>query len=208
MADPPERVSSDQNEEIMRATYRALREHGYADLTIKRIAAEYGKSTAAVHYHYETKADLLAAFLEFVLDQFVEPIHEVETTDPERRLELLLDKLLVDPEDHRDLLVAMVAMQSQAPYEEAFGDRFRQNDEYVRYLLRTVIDHGITEGVFEDVDAEHVARALMTIVDGARTRSVVLDDDATLETARRAAAEYVSAVLLGDGSDSGDGDGE
>ncbi|WP_248517812.1 TetR/AcrR family transcriptional regulator [Salinarchaeum laminariae] len=196
MDDPPERSSSDPDEEIMRATYRALREHGYADLTIKRIAAEYGKSTAAIHYHYETKDDLLAAFLDFILDQFVETIHEVETTAPEERLDLLLDKLLVAPQDHPDLLIAMLEMRSQAPYKPAFGERFQQNEEYVRYVLRTVIDHGISEGVFADVDAEHVARSLLTIVDGARTRAVVLDDTTPLETARRTAAEYVGAVLL------------
>ena len=196
MADPPGRSFSDASEEIMRATYRALCEHGYADLTVKRIAEEYGKSTAAVHYHYDTKDDLLAAFLDFVLDQFVDAIHEVETTHPEQRLELLLDKLLVDLEDHQDLLVAMLELRSQAPYKDAFSERFEQNDEYVRYLLRTVIDHGIDEGVFTDVDAEHTARALMMIVDGARTRAVVLDDVGALTTARQTADEYVSAVLL------------
>ncbi|GAB3690658.1 TetR family transcriptional regulator C-terminal domain-containing protein [Salinarchaeum chitinilyticum] len=196
MADTPERSSSDPDEEIMRATYRALREHGYADLTIKRIAAEYGKSTAAIHYHYDTKDDLLAAFLDFILDQFVETIHEVETTAPEERLDLLLDKLLVTPQDHPDLLIAMLEMRSQAPYKPAFSERFQQNDEYVRYVLRTVIDHGISEGVFADADAEHVARSLLTIVDGARTRAVVLDDTAALETARRTAEEYVTSILL------------
>jgi len=98
-------------------------------------------------------------------------MHEFQTTAPEQRLELLLDKLLVAPEDHHDLLIAMLEMQSQAPYKEAFADRFQQNDEYVQYLLRTVIDHGISEDTFSDVDSEHVARAFMTIVDGGRTRA-------------------------------------
>ena len=204
MADPTDRSSSDADEAIMRATYRALQEHGYADLTIKRIAEEYGKSTAAVHYHYDTKDELLAAFLDYLLDTFVDMIHEVETTDPEQRLDLLLDKLLVAPEDHQDLLIAVLEMRSQAPYTETFAERFEQNDEYIRYMLRTVIDHGITEGVFSDVNAEHAARALMTIVDGGRTRAVVLDESDTLTTARRTADEYVNAILRGET----DGDGE
>lgn len=198
MAEPPERTSSDPDEEIMRATYRALQEHGYADLTIKRIAEEYGKSTAAVHYHYDTKDDLLAAFLDYILDQFVQTIHDVETTDPEQRLKLLLDKLLVNPQDHHDMLIAMLEMRSQAPYKEAFAVRFQQNDEYVRYMLKSLIDHGISEGVFTDVDSKHVARALMTIVDGSRARAVVLDETDSLPTARRAADEYVNAVLRAD----------
>ena len=196
MGDPPDRSFSDAEEEVLRATYSALREHGYADLTIKRIADEYGKSTAAVHYHYDTKEELLAAFLDYVLQQFVDTIHEVETTDPDERLTLLLDQLLVELEDHLDLLVAILEMRSQAPYKETFSERFQQNDEYIRYMLRTVIADGIRQGVFDDdVDAEHAAGALMTIVDGARTRAVVLDDPDALATARRTAEEYVESVL-------------
>lgn len=195
MVDSPGRSSPDADDAIMRATYRALREHGYADLTIKRIADEYGKSTAAVHYHYDTKDDLLATFLDFLLGRFKDAVHEVEITDPERRLELLLDKLLVDPEDHGDLLVAMLEMRSQAPYNDTFSERFRQNDEYIRYMLETVIEQGIDAGVFDEVDAAHVASALLTIVDGARTRAAVLDDPVALATARRAADEYVTAIL-------------
>lgn len=196
MADPPSETGSEQHEEIMRATYQALCEYGYADLTIQRIADEYGKSTAAVHYHYETKEDLLTAFLDYVLDSFKQTVHEVETTDPEERLELLLDKLLVDPDDHQDLLVAILEMRSQAPYKPRFRERFQQNDEYIRYLFETVIDQGIQQGLFNDVDAEHVARALITINDGGRTRSVVLDEDRALATARETAEEYVDAILL------------
>jgi len=199
MADPPPRPDSDPDEEIMRATYEVLCEYGYAGLTIQRIAEAYGKSTAAVHYHYDTKDDLLAAFLDYILGRFRDAVHEVETTDPERRLDLLLDRLLVDSEDHRDLLVAILEMRSQAPYVDAFAERFQQNDEYVRYMLRTVIDHGVREGAFAEADAEHVASALLTIVDGARTRAVVLDDPDALATARRAADEYVTAVLLDEG---------
>lgn len=195
MADSSEETSSEQNEAIMRATYRALRDHGYADLTVERIAAEYGKSTAAVHYYYDTKEELLADFLDYLLAEFVDALHGVETTDPERRLHLLLDELLVRPQGNRDLSVALLEMRSQAPYTESFRERLRQNDDYVRYVLKAVINHGIDEGAFDEVDADHVTRALMTIVDGGRTRAVVLGETAALETARQTADEYVDATL-------------
>ncbi|MDT3437720.1 TetR/AcrR family transcriptional regulator [Haloarcula sp. 1CSR25-25] len=195
MTAPSDRTFSEPDEAIMEATYRALREHGYADLTIQRIADEYGKSTAAVHYYYDTKDELLAAFLDYLLERFVDSIQDVETTDPEERLEVLLDELLIKPQENPDLSVALLEMRSQAPYKETFSERFKQNDEYIRYMLKAVVNHGIDEGVFNDVDADHVTRSLMTIVDGARTRAVVLDDSDGLETARRTAREYVDAML-------------
>lgn len=179
----------------MEATYRAIREHGYADLTMQTIAREYGKTTAAIHYHYETKEDLISAFLEFLLDRFVDHVHSVDTTDPAERLDLLLDRLLTDREDHYDFLIAMLEMRSQAPYNEMIREQLQHNEDYIRYLLRTVIRDGQEAGVFADVDPEHVARTLMMIVDGARIRYVTLGDEDTLRRARRAADEYVDRFL-------------
>ena len=39
----------------MEATYRALCEHSYANLTTEKIAAETDLSKAALHYHYGIK---------------------------------------------------------------------------------------------------------------------------------------------------------
>lgn len=195
MAGPTDRTFSEPETEIMEGTYRALREYGYADLTMKHIAEECDKSTAALHYHYDTKDDLLVAFLDYILEQFVAAIQAVEVTDPAERLDILLDRLLAAPADHPELLVAMLEMRIQAPYNDAFRDRFQQNDEYVRYMLKAAINHGIDEGEFADVDAQHVTQVLMTIVDGARTRAVVFDDSQALEIARSAADEYLDAVL-------------
>ena len=57
-------------EEIMRATYLALCEHGYASLTIQRISDEFPKSKSLIYHHYDGKDDLLIDFLEFVLERF------------------------------------------------------------------------------------------------------------------------------------------
>ncbi|GAA0475047.1 hypothetical protein GCM10008985_34420 [Halococcus dombrowskii] len=53
-------------EEIMDATYRALCKHGYAALRMQDIADETTKSKAALHYHYDSKHDLLLSFLDYI----------------------------------------------------------------------------------------------------------------------------------------------
>jgi len=180
---------------IMEATYRALCERGYAALTMQDIAEEYGKSTAAIHYYYDTKDDLLAAFLEYLLDRFIEHVRDVDPSDPSERLSLLLDRLLTEREDDVAFMVAMLEMRAQAPYRTVVREQFAQNDEYVRGLLQRVVSEGIEAGVFADADPRLVARSLMTIVDGARTRFVVFEADDALGDARRTAEEYVTAVL-------------
>lgn len=196
MASPSASDRSETKRAIMEATYRAIREHGYAGLTMQAIAREYGKTTAAIHYHYETKEELVSSFLEYLLDQFVDHVHSVDTTDPEKRLDLLLDRLLTDRGDHQDFLIAMLEMRAQAPYNETIREQLQHNEEYVRYLLRTVIRDGQEAGVFAEVDPDRATRTLMMIVDGARIRYVTLGDEDTLRRARRAADEYVEAFLL------------
>jgi len=187
---------SDAEQAIMKATYRALCKHGYANLTIHAIAEEYGKSTAAIHYHYDTKDDLLAAFLSYLLDRFISRVHEVETTAPRERLDSLLDRLLTEREGYQDFMTAMLEMRAQAPYNDAVREQFQRNDEYTRYLLKTVIADGTDSGVFNADDPAHAAEALMLIVDGARNRYPSLDDEDALAEARETAREYVEHVLM------------
>ncbi|WP_276276066.1 TetR/AcrR family transcriptional regulator [Haloarcula regularis] len=56
-------------EEVVQSVMRALAAHGYAGLTTKRVAAESEKSEAFFFYHYDTKEDLIVAFLEWAVDR-------------------------------------------------------------------------------------------------------------------------------------------
>ncbi len=66
----------------MAATYRALCAHGYADLTMQRIADEAGKSKSLLHYHYGTKQELLVAFLDYLFDRFEARVAATEGDAP------------------------------------------------------------------------------------------------------------------------------
>ena len=63
-------MNEETREAVMAATHRALCTHGFADLTTQRIADEWGKSKAALHYHYDTKEELLRTFLDHLLAKF------------------------------------------------------------------------------------------------------------------------------------------
>ncbi|WP_435077165.1 TetR/AcrR family transcriptional regulator [Halococcus sp. AFM35] len=68
-------------------TYRALSKHGYANLTMQAIADEFEKTKAVLHYHYDTKDRLLAAFLGYILDRFMDR-SDVADDDPDARLDV------------------------------------------------------------------------------------------------------------------------
>lgn len=175
---------SETERDIMRATYRALCAHGYANLTMGAIADEFEKSQSLIHYHYETKQELLTAFLEFLLDRLAAKVADLDADDPEARLELLLDVLLLGPEDAEDFQTAMLELRVQAPYEERYRAQLAANDESVRALLEEVIASGVEAGTFAPVDPERAAELVLITIDGARSRRIVFGDVETIYRTR------------------------
>lgn len=189
----------------MEATYRALRTHGYADLTMQDIADEAGKSKSLLHYHYDTKQDLLVAFLKHLLSWFDGQIAEIEAETPDKRLTALVDRLTPGEDDeewerfHRGLL----ELRTQAPYTEAYRDQLRRNKEFIETRLEEVIEDGIASGHFREVDPEETARFILSALDGARSTRVTLGDEDDQRAVRAGLQEFVFSDLrrVEDGDD-------
>lgn len=172
----------DTQEAIMQATYRALCTHGYSNLTMQSIADEFDKTKGVIHYHYDTKQDLLVAFLKYLLDAFERNIGIDERHDPLTRLEALIDTLLFGPPergefDHWELTTAMLEIRSEAPHNDEFRRQLSHNYETVEAMVIAIVEDGTEQGVFRDVNAEAVATLLLTTINGARIYQVTLQRD-------------------------------
>ncbi|MDB2239576.1 MULTISPECIES: TetR/AcrR family transcriptional regulator [Halorubrum] len=196
-SDSPKQHWSTAEEEIMEATYRALLKHGYADLSISRIADELDKSKAAIYYHYDTKDDLLVAFLEFAVDRFEETI-ETETGDePPEDLEHVIEKLLpLQPdEEQRQLQAVLVGLRSQAVTNEVFREQFTQIDDRLAVTVRSIVERGIDDDTFRDVDPSRVAEHILATVNGAMYGRVTTDRKSAAAAARVSLASYIDSEL-------------
>ncbi len=166
----------------MAATYCALCRHGYAELTMHDIAAEYDRSKGNLHYHYDTKRDLLLAFLDHLIERFRERLPD-ENARPEERLESFLDATLSPPGDgdggtgHREFETALLELKAQAPYDEAFRDRLVALDSLLKEALYDIIEDGIEAGVFAaDADPCALTDLTATVIDGVHVRSVAFGE--------------------------------
>ncbi|KTG28441.1 TetR/AcrR family transcriptional regulator [Haloferax profundi] len=213
-ATPDQSVPDEVHDELMQATYRALCAHGYADLTMQRIADEAGKSKSLLHYHYGTKRELLVAFLAYLLDRFEEKVDATEGDAPEERLRFLLDKMVPDVDDDGDydrFGLALTELRTQAPHDEAYREQIAQNEAAIRERFADIIRDGIEQGVFREVDADRTASLLFAALDGARLQRVIVSgsdaDDVTCSAhdaphdVRAALETFVVSNLLGDDHD-------
>ena len=87
-------MAEETRERIMDATYRALCTHGYAALTMQDIADESECSKSLLHYHFDTKEDLLVELLDHLLERFEARVSATDTDDPRDQLVDLVDVFL------------------------------------------------------------------------------------------------------------------
>ncbi|ESP89942.1 transcription regulator [Candidatus Halobonum tyrrellensis G22] len=183
-------------EAIMHATYRALLTHGYANLSISRIAEEFDKSKASIYYHYDSKDELLVAFLDFAADRFEALFDTQVGEDPSADLEHVVEKLLpLDPaEEQRQLHSVQVELRAQAVTEEAFREQFSKLDDRIVATVRDIIERGIAEGEFRDVDSTRVAEHVLAVVNGAMYGRATAERKSTAAV-RVSLSSYLDAEL-------------
>ncbi|CQH54706.1 TetR family transcription regulator [Halobacterium hubeiense] len=185
-------------EAIMQATFHALREHGYAGLTIQRIGDHFEKSKSLLYHHYDSKDELLLDFLEFMLAEFEQAAPD-DDLPPREHLDAVLDHALAAklPDDQREFTEAMVELRAQAAHDDRYRDHFTRSDETFREEVASIVRDGVNAGVFRDVDPDDVASFLLTLVNGAMNQRVTAEETQTGDV-REEVEAYVQSRLLAD----------
>ncbi|PSQ19971.1 TetR/AcrR family transcriptional regulator [Halobacteriales archaeon QS_8_69_26] len=161
-------VPAAAREEVVESVRRALAKHGYADLTTAKVAAESEKSEAFFFYHYDTKDDLILAFVDWAADRLTRRLSDLDGEDPVVRLYAACEVLLGDYEDEtsRGINVAMMELLSHAPHEPAFRERLERYERGVLDDLAGILRDGVDAGQFREVDPESTAAFLLMATDG------------------------------------------
>ncbi len=181
------------DEEILAATYRALVEHGYAELTIQRIGAELGKSPSLVYHHYENKDELVLACLEFMLERFRTEMVDLAVDDPVEYLEDTLTWVATahDHPEEAAFLAVLVELRTLAIHNDAYREHFTRSDQVVTEQFTAVIEAAMADGRL-DVDAPAAtAETLTTLLLGAIERAATTENRDWTPAVRRELAAYL-----------------
>jgi len=160
----------------MDGVYRALRAHGYADVTMQDIADECSKSKSLLHYHYDTKEDLLVAFLDYVITDSEARIRAHADDPPADRLAGFVGWFVfeADAVDREAFHIALLELRTQGPFNERIREQLVRSDRLLRGTVADILESGIERGTFREVDVEETAALIVATLDGARTRQITL----------------------------------
>lgn len=200
----------DTHQVLMDATYRTLATAGYDDLSLRAVAEEAGKSRGLVHYHFDSKHDLVLSLLDYLLaglEADLEPAAsdaepgEMAPSDPERALRDLLDRVGYGPRDGDPdaYYRALYAIRGRAPFDDAIRERLTRNYRHVVGRCAAIIEAGIESGHFRPVDPETTATFLVVAVDGARNTDLSLATGDTRQGVFDAIDEVVVPALVATG---------
>lgn len=204
--DDQTRATADEDpvhQAVMEATALTLAEEGYAGVTTRAVADRVDVSKSTLHYRYDTKEGLLAAFLRYNNDNVVELYEEFADTPPLERLVGILDRnleLLADP-PLPGLPPAFVELHARAARSDAFREAIGEGERRYRAELVDAIQDGIETGVFRDVDPEATATLLIAVPDSAGLTRHTIGDDEVIDRLRTALNEVVFESLLAEEAD-------
>jgi len=191
----------------MRATFFALQEHGYAGLSIQRIADEADLSKSTFYHHFADKEALLLSFVDFLNEQFLAVFTLEAGEDPREQLGTLVDLVLEEdfpsvkakrPEtlSYGDVLGAYVEVRAQAVKNDAVRAKFTERDQQLRARVATIVRSGIESGAFDpEVDPEAAAAMILTVVAGYMFGAATVNDRWT-ESLRAELDFYVRERLV------------
>jgi AcrR family transcriptional regulator len=171
-------IEDDTATEILEATYRALCQHGYANLTLNDIAGEANRSKSTVYYYYDSKENLFIEFLDFLYERYTARLPSIDGGEPHEQLYALLETVFIDEEaaPSRKMQTALLEAKAQAPYNETIQMRLSNFEKILFERLRDIIAAGVESGEFNrTVEPAVAAEFLVTVITGAHTRGVAVD---------------------------------
>lgn len=191
---------TDTREDIMWATYRVLANEGYAGLTTQRVADEAGCSQSLIHYHFDTKEDLVVAFLDWIRAGEVDWLAALEADSAEERLHRFVDLQLSIPRDdeHGRFNVAFLELHAAAARNERYAAALRSFAELLQDTLAGIVRDGVASGEFSPVDPEATARFLRHALQSAVAEALTLGSDRAKPEVRAAVETYIDEIVLAD----------
>jgi AcrR family transcriptional regulator len=161
--------SETSRRQVLEAAVRALARRGYANTSVSDIARAAGMSKGAVHYHFESKDDLIAKVLEHCAGLTRDRVRESWDTpgNPAEKIRRVVHEMRAMRKDGSPELRVLADLAAQGMHDdrlrELLGRIFETNRKEIVSYLQASLE---TIGLKSKVPIHIVPRLLVGALDG------------------------------------------
>lgn len=182
--------------EILQTTCDVVIERGFAATRINDVAKKLGVSSSLIHYHFDSKEQLLAeAFAYYARKDLAESEAEIEAAPTAaEQLDRAINNYVPEGSDDVEWML-WIDGWGEALRNPMMRTISQELDEQSTQLMERVIRHGVENGEFACSDPKGAAMRLTALVDGLAVQFAahdgIMDRAAFLHHVRVAAASEV-----------------
>jgi AcrR family transcriptional regulator len=190
-------IAAETREAILNAACEVIAEIGFENVRMRIVAERAGVSTAALHYHFDTRENLFAEALRYSFDHTGSDVYEARSGDDSatKRLARIISASLPTTESlHREwaMYQELWCRANRDPESRAVAielDRAQQ-----AWIEETLAD-GIAAGEFTPCDTAAHARLISSLCDGFGVQLMFGNPSLTTDSARAAIWAQAAGVL-------------
>ena len=175
-------ASDQRRTEILDAVVGVIIDVGLTEMTVADVASRAGVSTALVHYHFDSKATLIAAALEAASAED-RLLRESVASGPGNVLDRLQDMLCGTLPGDADDASWLLWIESWGEVRRApmIGAVMADHDAHEFTAILALLDEGVRSGEFSCDDPASVAARLTALRDGLAIQHTLFGADHTAE---------------------------
>jgi AcrR family transcriptional regulator len=196
------KIPNDTYEELIDATISAIYKHGYSNLGVRDIDAEFSKSRQLINHYFDGKDELITELLLYILE-YDDDLSESDTDDkPLTKLNREIDNMMfggnIEESDYWVFMTVIYEILTQARHNSDHRQIvITMHNEYISHLSE-ILQECINDGTFTNFDTVQVAILIDDLISGAQIRKINLHQGNAPREARRTIDQFIISQLMAD----------
>jgi AcrR family transcriptional regulator len=167
----PSAVTEQRREELVRAAFNQIAEHGFEGLRTRDVANEVGVNIATLHYYFPTKEALIQGVLDQAMAKFRSTLVPHGSPSDQLRNHLRAVRKLMTDEPEVATVMGELALRSTR--DKAIASIMDQVYEYWHTTMRGLLRRAVREGgAAPELDSDAVASLIITTLTAATLPSL------------------------------------
>lgn len=182
-------VAAERKDQIVRATVECITKHGYHNFSMQDVARTAGVSKGIIHYYFLNKDDLMMSVLDRVAGDIETLIaQDMETiTSPIEKLKIFMAVSFDIVRGTKEYYQVNMDFWTQINQKKEVRQVISRHYAKFRDSCARVIEEGVKQGVFKNVNPHHQASLIIAAIDGVSLQwlfdETVYDYDEMVKTA-------------------------